>query len=286
MHTPAADIPIDESLVARLLGQQHPDLAGEHLRLVTNGWDNVLYRLGERLVVRLPRRLVAAELVEHEQHWLPVIARRVSVEVPAPVRIGRPSPEFPYPWSIVAWLDGELASDSGDRLFAADLAQFVRELHTDAPPDAPLNPVRGVPLAARDTALRSRLESGLVPNAAELAELWDRGRAAATWDRPPRWLHGDLHPANLLLRGGHLSAVLDFGDVCGGDPATDLATAWLSFDATGRAEFRDALDYDDPTWLRAAGWAVLLGTALVTNSADNPAMQRIGDRAVAELLLD
>jgi aminoglycoside phosphotransferase (APT) family kinase protein len=286
MHTPAADIPIDESLVARLLAQQHPDLAGEHLRLVTNGWDNVLYRLGEKLVVRLPRRLVAAELVEHEQHWLPVIARRVSVEVPAPVRIGRPSPEFPYPWSIVAWLDGELASDSGDRLFAADLAQFVRELHTDAPPDAPLNPVRGVPLAARDAALRSRLESGLVPNAAELAELWDRGRAAPTWDRPPRWLHGDLHPANLLLRGGRLSAVLDFGDVCGGDPATDLATAWLSFDAKGRAEFRDALDYDDPTWLRAAGWAVLLGAAFVTNSADNPAMQRIGDRALAELLLD
>jgi aminoglycoside phosphotransferase (APT) family kinase protein len=286
MDTPVADIAVDEALVRRLLGNQHPDLAQLPLALVANGWDNVLYRLGDRLVVRMPRRLVAAELVEHEQRWLPEIARRVDVEVPAPVRVGRPSAEFPYPWTIAAWLEGDLASESEAPAFARDLARFVRELHTDAPTNAPLNPVRGVPLAARDAALRLRLDSELVPNTPELARVWQRALTAPTWDRPARWLHGDLHPANMLLRAGRLFAVLDFGDVCGGDPATDLATAWLSFDPAARADFRGALDYDDATWLRASGWALLLGTALVTSSADNPAMHRMGDRALTQLLLD
>jgi len=285
MDTPAADLVVDEPLVRLLLRQQHPDLAGLTLELVANGWDNVLYRLGSELVVRLPRRLVAAELVEHEQRWLPEIAARVSVEVPAPVRVGTPSPDFPYPWTVALWLSGELASESGGAQLSAGLARFVRELHNEAPREAPVNPVRGVPLAQRDAALRSRLDSGVVPGGHELSRVWQRALDADPWDGPARWLHGDLHPANLLVRGGELAVVLDFGDVCAGDPATDLATGWLSLDAYGRSEFRTLLDYDDATWWRAVGWAVLMGTALVTNSADNPAMQRIGERALEQVLL-
>lgn len=295
MDTPAADIAVDEPLVRRLLLRQHPDLADRELALVGNGWDNVLFRLGVDLVVRLPRRLVAAELVEHEQRWLPEIAKRVSVAVPVPVRVGSPDPEFPYPWTIALWLAGEQASGelasstpagvSEGATLAADLARFIRELHTDAPPDAPLNPVRGVPLELRDAAVRSRLESGVVPNASDLAVVWQTARRARVWDGRPRWLHGDLHPANMLVRDGRLAAVLDFGDMCAGDPATDLATAWLSLDESVRAEFHAALDYDKATWLRASGWVVLLGTAFVTNSADNPAMHRIGARALEQVLL-
>jgi aminoglycoside phosphotransferase (APT) family kinase protein len=292
--TPQADIRVDEPLVRRLLREQHPDLASLDLALVANGWDNVLYRLGPELVVRLPRRTVAAQLIEHEQRWLPSIVARVSVPVPAPVRIGTPSDRFPWHWSISPWLDGELASSTpfeSHGSLAAELATFVAQLHTPAPADAPVNPVRGVPLASRDRAIRERLASGLIPRAQDVAELWDAAVATQRWTSPPVWLHGDLHPANILVRGGRLAAVIDFGDLTGGDPATDLATAWLTFDTADRASFRDALDqgnsdYGDATWTRARGWAIALGTAFLTNSADNPAMNAIGTHALEQALTD
>jgi aminoglycoside phosphotransferase (APT) family kinase protein len=280
-----ADIFVDGALVNRLLREQHPDLGTLELRLVTNGWDNVIYRLGDELVVRLPRRLVAVPLVEHEQHWLPEIAERVTVDVPAPIRIGLPSNAFPWPWTVAPWFEGELGSTTPfaehDSL-AAELASFISELHVPAPPDAPFNPVRGVPLAVRSESIVARLATGIAPRADELLDAWRRASSIEPWQGAPLWLHGDLHPANILTSGGHLTAVLDFGDLTSGDPATDLATAWLTFDRAGRERFRSALDYDDATWQRAVGWAISLGSAALMGDS---AMQSIGTHALEQVLL-
>lgn len=289
MFTPAADIDVDDDLVRALLRLQHPDLAGRSLRLVASGWDNVIYRLGDDLVVRVPRRAVAANLIDNENTWLPVLGPTIRATIPVPLRTGTPSGLFPWPWSITRWIDGRLASDTPfdehDSL-AADLASFVRDLHQPAPVNAPLNPVRGVPLATRSDAVAGRLETGHVPRAAEVAAAWESALATAPWAGPPLWLHGDLHPANILTRDGGLAAVIDFGDLTAGDPATDLATAWLTFDPPGRATFVDALAYDDATWARARGWALVMGTALLANSADSPAMNRIGQHVITQVLLD
>jgi aminoglycoside phosphotransferase (APT) family kinase protein len=280
-----ADIFVDEPLVRRVLREQHPDLGTLELRLAANGWDNVIYRLGGELAVRLPRRLVAVPLVEHEQRWLPEIAERVTVAVPAPIRIGRPSDAFPWPWTVAPWFEGDLGSTISftehDSL-ATELASFVSELHVPAPADAPFNPVRGVPLAARDESITARLATGIAPRADELMDAWRRARSVEPWSGAPLWLHGDLHPANILIHDGHLVAVLDFGDLTSGDPATDLATAWLTFDRAGRDRFRSALDYDDATWQRAAGWAISLGSAALMGDL---AMRRIGTHALEQILL-
>jgi aminoglycoside phosphotransferase (APT) family kinase protein len=289
MESAASDILVDESVVRGLLREQHPDLAMLDIRATDHGWDNELFRLGDELVARLPRRRVAVPLIEHEQRWLPSIAERVSVSVPAPVRSGVASDAFPWPWTITAWFTGTLAArlpvDQRETL-AAGLARFVRELHQPAPVDAPANPVRGVGLAERVPAIQDRLASGLVPRADEVEQVWERALAARPWSAAPLWLHGDLHPANILSREGGLSAVLDFGDLTSGDPATDLATAWLTFGPEGRAGFRAALVYDDDTWLRARGWALLLASAFLTNSASGPAMLAIGGHAIEQVLLD
>jgi aminoglycoside phosphotransferase (APT) family kinase protein len=76
-----ADILTDESLVHRLLVSQHPDLAAERISFAGNGWDNDLYRVGDELVARLPRRKVAVTLLLQEQRWLPEIAARLSVSL-------------------------------------------------------------------------------------------------------------------------------------------------------------------------------------------------------------
>jgi aminoglycoside phosphotransferase (APT) family kinase protein len=132
----------------------------------------------------------------------------------------------------------------------------------------------------------ARLASGLVPNASAVAAVWQSALDAPVWRGPSLWLHGDLHPANIIARDGRLAGVIDFGDMTAGDPATDLATAWLTFDAEGRSAFIRALAYDDATWTRARGWAVTMATALLANSGDAPSMRRIGLHAIEQLLED
>ena len=158
---PAAEIDISADLVAALVRSQHPDLAAP-LQRVANGWDNVIFRLGDALAVRLPRRTVAVALLENEQRWLPLLAPLLPVPTPVPVRQGAPDDTFPWPWSITPWFDGRplVTLPVRDRQpYAAGLGRFLARLHTDTPPDAPHNPVRGIPLSGRAEVFARHLET-------------------------------------------------------------------------------------------------------------------------------
>ncbi len=208
------------------------------------------------------------------------------------MRIGRPSGTFPWAWSIVRWIDGVDVADvsPAERASTArPLAEFMAALHVPAPDDAPKNPVRGVPLADRDAAVQQRLAqlAERMP-VAGLAKRWRTALEAPPWDGPPLWLHGDPHPGNLLLTPDHsrLAAVIDFGDVTAGDPATDLATAWSrSSRMRGRSSARTSRPspVDEATWMRATGWAVAMATALAAHSDDNPRMRSLATHALAQL---
>lgn len=294
--TPRAEVNITTILVEELLRAQHPDLAHLDLQVVAEGWDNITVKLGEALAVRLPRRELSSELVRHEQRCLPSIADRVSVAVPAPIRTGEPTSSYPWAWSIVPWFEGvsALSVDQPRRApVAAALGQFLAELHTLAPANAPHNPFRGVPLADRDEDVRRRLRSGAVPEARELERTWDAAIAAPGHQSGPRWLHGDLHPGNLVVAATAphaLHAVIDFGDVCAGDPATDLATAWLTFDRLAREEFCAVVTTQSgiaiDAWQRAIGWAVVMASALVESSDDHPAHRELGLETIDAILDD
>jgi aminoglycoside phosphotransferase (APT) family kinase protein len=286
---PAAEVDVDETLVRRLLAEQCPKLAGQLLRLVAFGWDNVVYRLGGELVVRLPRRQIAAVLIEHEQRWLPQLAVHLPLPIPAPVFAGRPGSGYPWKWSVTPWFDGDnaLRTPPDDLLDAAVvLGQFCAALHRPASADAPANPVRGGPLATRRPLLESALAAaGATIDGAAVQARWDELEARPPWGGPPVWLHGDLHPGNIVVHDGGVAAVIDFGDITAGDPATDLALGWMLFDGEARAFFRaEAGDVDDDTWARARAWALGIGMACVTNSADNPPFHALGARTVAAAL--
>jgi len=291
---PAAELDVTPDLVRRLLEAQQPDLAGQPVELMANGWDNVVYRLGSELLVRLPRREMAAKLVVHEQRWLPVLQARLPLPIPAPVRIGNPDLGYPWSWSIVPFLPGQVAAQnppSDLRDAAVFLGEFLAALHTPAPPDAPVNPYRGVPLTHRRTAVFENLAAvaDLVdPTAVKRA--WDAAIAAPSWDADPVWLHGDLHPANILVDRGRISGVIDFGDITAGDPAADLSVAWMLLPAEHHDAFRNAYRnaashaVDDDLWVRARGWALTLSLAFLAHSADNPQLSRIGRRTTGAVL--
>ncbi|PFG43409.1 aminoglycoside phosphotransferase (APT) family kinase protein [Isoptericola jiangsuensis] len=295
----AAEIEIDVALVRGLLTEQHPDLAGLPLRVVAQGWDNVMTRLGDDLAVRLPRRAIAAPLVEHEQEWLPRLAPHLPVRVPVPVRIGRPSTALGYPWSwsVVPWVPGLRGADvprarRGD--VAAALAGFLAAMHRPAPPDAPENPYRGGPLAGRDGPVRDRLAAGVTTEVDRCLAVWSQAVAAEPWHGPALWLHGDPHPGNLVLADDGatvtLAAVADLGDLTSGDPATDLAAAWTVFDAAGRETFRAELagpyPGDDPVWVRARGWALTMATSMLTSGPEHAWLLPLGREALAEVLAE
>jgi len=301
---PASEISIDAPLIRVLLVDQAlhviPEAAALHLEKVAEGWDSEVWRLGDAYAVRLPRRALAAPLVLHEQAVLPGIAERlapVGVRVPAPVVDGTPSRGYPWAWSVVPWIDGERALDESRperSAWAATLADAVGALHAEAPADHPVNPFRGSALATRSHAVQERLaalrHAGALDEASAttLDRIWRAGLAAAEWDRAPVWIHGDLHPGNLVSHEGALVGIIDFGDVTAGDPAYDLAAAWLTFDAAGRARFIAATGsrYDADTWLRARAWAAAVVLMLLAHSDDNPDYLAVGRAAQAEVVAD
>jgi aminoglycoside phosphotransferase (APT) family kinase protein len=289
---PDAEIDISPALVAALIQAQHPDLAAP-LRRVANGWDNVIFRLGEDLAVRLPRRGVAVSLIENEQRWLSELAPRLPVPVPVPVRRGVPSEAFRWPWSITPWFAGHSLAQvpvRDRRPYAQVLGRFLARLHTPAAPGAPRNPVRGIPLAGRRDVFTRQLETVAPDRSDLLRRHWERLVSVPPWSGPPLWVHGDPHPGNVLVRNGTVSAVIDFGDLTAGDPATDLALAWLAFDRPARRELRVQYardrSLDDDTWTRARGWALCLAVALIANSDDEPVLAAVGRDGLAEVLAD
>jgi len=288
---PAAEVDVSPELVRMLLNAQHPDLADLPIAVLANGWDNIIYRLGEDLLIRLPRRSLGAEILLHEQRWLPVLAPRLPLPVPAPVRVGRPAVGYPWPWSVVPYLPGEVAArtpPADPSQAATSLGRFLNALHTPADPDAPVNQFRGVPLAGRDATVQDNIallaHTGI--DTAAVNGLWATTKAAPPHDGPRLWLHGDLHPANILVDHGQLSGMIDFGDITSGDPACDLSVAWMLFPEAAHREvfWAQYAKADDSTRVRARGWALNFSLVFLAYSADNPLMAEIGRRAYRAVL--
>lgn len=298
---PGAEVEPSAAQVRRLLEEQlpqeHRELLRRPLSPAAQGWDNALFRLGSAHAVRLPVRRAAVPCLLHEARWTAVAGAPLAalgIAVPRPVFRGRPGAGYPWPWTVVRWIEGEAVATlplARRGRLADDLARALTALHRPAPENAPRNPYRGVPLEAR---LRMAPPSWPATSALlgarrteRLRGIVDGGLRAAPWSRPPVWLHGDPHPWNLVHRGGRLAGLIDFGDVCAGDPASDLAGAWLAFDADQRSGFREIVDtggrYDDDVWRRAAAWAALYVAALVTNPDTGPDFGAVVRHAVAQL---
>ena len=292
---PAAEVDVKEDLVRRLLAEQHPDLADRPLVLVANGWDNVIFRLDggddAALTVRVPRRQLGADLVANEHRWLPELARRLPIAIPAPVRFGEPSDEYPWKWSVCPWFDGDVAADvAPDDLGreAQRLGAFLAALHTPAPSDAPHNAYRCGPVTEPRPRFEAAVERlGPLVDGPRVRARWEELASVEEWDGEAVWLHGDLHTANVIVRDGVISAVIDLGDVTAGDPAVDFAIGWMLFDEEDRSTLRVATGgVDDATWSRAEAWALHFAMMYLLHSADSERFERMGTSLLTRLLGD
>ncbi len=228
-----------------------------------------MFRLGLRMAIRLPSTGAYAAQVEKEQRWLPQLAPDLPVPIPTPLRRGQPTPEYPFPWSIYGWLNGEALIDAAHvepMMLAEELGSFLRHLRrldtTGGPVAGAHNFHRGGPLRVYDGQTRQAITTlDHLIDGSIATRVWSHA-VSTQWEQAPVWVHGDVSAGNLLVEDGRLSAVIDFGCLGIGDPACDLVMAWTFFDAPCRERFRLAVGLDAATWQRARGWA--LWKALIT----------------------
>lgn len=255
---------IDVSLVRQLIHLQFPQWSALSIKPVAfSGWDNRTFHLGTEMTVRLPSDASYTQQVEKEQYWLPYLAPHLSLPIPTPIAKGAPTADYPWPWSIYRWIEGQTASMERIEdlnLFAADLAQFLQQLQRIDSKGGPVagehSFYRGGALTTYDAEtqgaikiLRQQIDTVAV------SSMWSEA-LSETWSSAPVWVHGDIAPGNLLVKEGRLCAVIDFGQLAIGDPACDLVIAWTFLNAESREVFRKTLQLDKATWARARGWAL------------------------------
>lgn len=276
-------IKIDVDLVSKLINRQFPKWSNLEIKPVKKGGnDNRTFHLGKSMSVRLPSDKAYVPQVEKEQKWLPLLARHLSTPISEPLAKGEPSENYPYPWSVNKWLDGEtLTLENIDDInqFANDLGKFLVELQSIDASRGPLagehNFYRGGDIVVYDNECREAINNNINTfNKHLLNEIWELA-LASKWTGEPVWVHGDIAPGNILIKNGKLCAVIDFGILGVGDPSCDAAMAWTFFDDSSRKTFKNALNFDEETWNRARGWA--LWKALITYNYNKQSNKNIAD---------
>ena len=276
LNSDSDEIPIDAELVRGLVRRAMPAHADAPVRrLASSGSTNALFRLGDELLVRLPRQPGGSASISKEVTWLPVLRPLLPVAVPEVVAVFEPDHAYPERWSVVRWIDGahpavvdpHTSIDPQRDILANDLAKVLDALRqAEIPARAVNNPhlhsYRGEPLAAMDEATREhRAMPGLEGTrprpgrrGADLGRIHEAIRSSRPYDAAlvPRRSGSQ----NLLVRDGVLAAVLDFGGLSVGDPTVDLVVAWEVLDPQARELFRRQVGVDDATWLRGRAWAL------------------------------
>jgi len=290
MHQDELDI--DAGLARRLLSSQFPEWADLPLApVLPAGTDHAIFRLGEDMSVRIPRREGIEDQADLEQEWLPRLAPHLPVAIPVPLAIGLPEDDYPFRWAIHTWVEGRPATrerlrDEGET--AVDLARLVRALQRLETGGAPAAG-RGAPLATRDrqtriwiVSLEGAIDTGVV------TALWEEALGAPVWRGSPRWVHGDLDSRNLLACDGRLGGLVDFGGLGVGDPACDVGTAWKMLSGAARDRFRGELGVDDATWARARGHVLSqsLGALSYYTLANNAVLVLEARRWLSAVLAD
>ena len=287
---------LTSDLALKLIAEQFPEYA--HLTVTDvekQGHDNRSYRLGDHMLIRMPTAADYALKVPKEQELLLGLAKRLSFNIPIPIKMGKPSADYPYPFSIYKWLSGKsinlltLTTQDKEQL-AFDLAKFLKELQAindvKGPEPGQHNWWRGDHVSVYDKGAREQIvELAEIIEVERALALWNQA-CATRWSKKPVWIHGDLAIGNILMDSGKLSAVIDFGGAAVGDPACDLVIAWTYLSGKSREIFRSKMDIDPDTWLRSRAWALWKATFELCQIADKNSSDACLQKRIIDETLD
>ncbi len=289
MTDTASLIALDPQTAARLIYSQFPELAGEAIApLAAKGTDNHIFRVGNELCARFPKVSGAAGTARREAAALPRFLG-APLSVPKVYAMGAPGEGYPLVWSILEWLPGTPLEDSGltDPFAAAgqvgEFIGFLRDVPvSDGFHPGACNNGRGAPLQTRTPAFEVALARLPQVDPAWANRLWSEALRADEASAPV-WLHGDIHPGNILVSDGLISGIIDWG-LCGvGDGACDLLTAWAVFDSAPREVFRKSASAADAEWMRGAGWALSMAVIYLPYAYENGLRSDMSEKMIARL---
>jgi aminoglycoside phosphotransferase (APT) family kinase protein len=266
-----AEFEVSPALAEQLIAAQFPELRPVRAEPFGLGWDNVALRINEKYVFRFPRRALGARCLEAEVRVMPAIAPMLPLATPDHRFVGRPTPEFQWPFVGYEMIRGQsvchakLSQQQREDL-AEPLARFLKALHhipadSAKRPGVTTDPLGRFDMPRRIAQSKERLSyiaaHGLVENVDALVAIVD----SAPRDYKPRHdvlVHGDLYARHLLVdERGKLSGVIDWGDIHLGDPATDLAVALTVLPPSARSNFQSFYGtIDQLTWTMATFRAV------------------------------
>jgi len=285
-NTPDVEVNTSEELIKELLDTVQVGV--KSMRLLGEGWDNMMYLVNDSYLIRLPRRNVADQLIQNEQGFLLKYGRDMLIPVPKILHLGKPGDAYPYHWTISNFLLGEPAvgmypDDDQCELFAS----FLKSVHSLDGSEMNFNPYRSTPLTSRAKDMSNKMQelkqsTTLISD--KIESIWQRA-LSETHPETKSIIHGDLHARNILLSGSRFSGIIDWGDVCCGDPATDLASIWMLFrNADSRRRCLTIYGADDSLIARSKGWAIVFGVLLTSiGIANQDSHEQIGRFALKNL---
>jgi aminoglycoside phosphotransferase (APT) family kinase protein len=251
---------VDFGLAGALIESQFPALAPVSAEPFGEGWDNTAYQINGTLVFRFPRRQIAVPLMETECRVLPRIAPSLPLPIPVPSYVGRPTPEYPWPFAGYARIPGFSASrlcldDRQRSELARPLGRFLSALHALPPSGVGGDTIGRLNVERLAERIRKSTE-GIESIVEESLGLRSGPRAVL--------VHGDLYVGHLMVDDDiRLRGVIDWGDVHANDPAVDLSVAWSFLPPGARGEFREAYGpIEERSWrlarLRALHYGIVL----------------------------
>ncbi|NNC11517.1 phosphotransferase [Planctomonas sp. JC2975] len=307
---------VDVPMVSGLIARQFPQWAREPVCFAPgSGTVNAIFRLGDALAVRLPLVVddpdAALGTLRREADAAREFAASTRVPAPTVVAVGEPDADYPGPWSVATWIDGDVATEasvSDSAACARDIAELILDLRSAPTGGRTFAGVgRGGDLTGQDGWMQTCFaeSTGLVDVPA-LRAAWAALRALPRRSADAM-SHTDLIPGNLLIRDGRLAGVLDVGGFQAADPALDLVVAWHLFDEPAREALRHGVrgqgverrgvrgrardgirqsdDDERIEWARGAAWAFAQAMGLVWYYREsNPVMSALGRSTLERIL--